>query len=108
MIDAGNLFAGIPGELSGELAETLAKAEGVRIERIVSRGHSSPADFWYDQEQTEWVVLLSGSAVIRFEQDPAPRVVRPGDWLEIPARCRHRVDATAADEDSVWLAVHWG
>jgi len=103
----GNLFAGIPAELTGELADTLVAGEGVRVERIVSRGHVSPPGFWYDQEQTEWVVLLSGSAVIQFEQESAKREMRPGDWLEIPAGCRHRVSSTAHDEDSVWLAVHW-
>ncbi len=108
MIKGGNLFAGIPAELPEELAETLATGEGLRIERTVSRGHSSPTDFWYDQEQTEWVVLLSGSAVIHFQNGSVQKVMRPGDWLEIPARCRHRVEATAGDDDSVWLAVHWG
>lgn len=108
MIEGGNLFMSIASELPEELAETLAMGDGVRIERIVSRGHSSPSDFWYDQEQTEWVVLLSGYAVIHFQQDSVRKEMRPGDWLEIPARCRHRVEATAADEDSVWLAVYWG
>lgn len=104
----GNLFASIPDELSEELFEPLAEGEGrFRIERIVSRGHRSPDGFWYESESTEWVALLRGSALLRFEQESEPVALAPGDWCEIPARCRHRVEATAPDEDSVWLAVHW-
>ena len=107
-METGNLFAGIPAKLPEEIVETLAAAEGqFRIERIVSRGHSSPDDCWYDQEAVEWVVLLSGEAVILFEADAERKEMRPGDWLEIPARCRHRVESTAEGVDSVWLAVHW-
>ena len=106
---AGNLFEGISADLPDELVEVLAEGEGkVRIERIVSRGHSSPPEFWFDSEETEWVVLLRGSAVLRFENDAESACLKPGDWIEIPARSSHRVEATAADEDTVWLAVHWG
>ena len=100
----GNLFAAIPADLPQELCEILAAGAGpVRIERIVSRGHRSAEGDWYDQAESEWVALLSGAAVVRF----ADRTIdlAPGDWLHIPARCRHRVESTAADRDSVWLAV---
>ena len=33
-----------------------------KIERIVSRGHASPEDFWYDQEENEWVMVVKGTA----------------------------------------------
>jgi cupin 2 domain-containing protein len=95
-----------PPTLPGELAETLARGIGlVRVERIVSRGHRSAADFWYDQAEEEWVALLSGSAVVRF--DDRSIALSPGDWLRIPARCRHRVEATAEGRDTVWLAVFY-
>ena len=104
-----NLFADLPGEMPGELVEVLAEGEGsVRIERIVSRGHASPAGFWYDQGEHEWVILLSGSARLRFEGEDQPVSLAPGDWLEIPAGCRHRVEATADDQATVWLAVFFG
>ena len=105
----GNLFEPVSGDLPEELVEVLAEGQGkVRIERIVSRGHASPPDFWYDSDETEWVVLLSGSAVIRFESDETPMRLAPGDWMKIPAQRRHRVEATTKEEDTVWLAVHWG
>lgn len=105
---AANLFAGIPAALPAELFETLAGAGEVRIERIVSRGHVSPPDFLYDQPLHEFVVLLTGSARLVVEGEPAPRELLPGDWIVLPAGRRHRVEYTPPDVDTVWLAVHFG
>ncbi|MEK4032237.1 cupin domain-containing protein [Methylocystis sp. IM3] len=106
MVVAGNLFAKIPQRLAEEQFTVLAEFPGGRIERIVSTGQASPPGFWYDQEQTEWVVLLRGSAGLLFEGEDAPRILRPGDYVEIPARRRHRVEWTDATQPTVWLAVH--
>ena len=100
-----NLFAGIPTSLPDELSEILLSRQGLRIERIVSHGHASPENFWYDQAEDEWILLLAGSASLQFEDEAKPRTLRPGDHLHIPAHRRHRVDWTAADTDSIWLAV---
>lgn len=108
MLAAGNLFENVPEMLIDEEITTLAKFPGARIERIVSTGQSSPPGFWYDQEQVEWVVLLSGSAGLLFEGEPAPRILHPGDYVDIPARARHRVEWTDATQPTVWLAVHAG
>lgn len=106
--ETGNLFENIPGEMPDELVEVLASGSGsVRIERIVSRGQASPPGFWYDQAATEWVVLLRGSAELRFEKTDALTQLQAGDWIEIPAHCRHRVEGTSDAGDTVWLAVHW-
>lgn len=108
-----NLFESIPANLPEELVEVLAEGRGhVRIVRLVSQGHASVPGFWYDQAEDEWVALLSGRAVLSFE-DSATGEVRavalgPGDWLHIPPRARHRVESTDPDAATVWLAVHWG
>lgn len=103
-----NLLENIPGSLPEELAETLLEGNGsFRVERIVSRGHTSPPDFWYDQDSGEWVALISGSAVLQFEDPVEELEMKPGDWIEIPARRRHRVARTADGEDTIWLAIHW-
>ena len=103
-----NLYTEIPENLPDELIETLAEGQGnFRIERIVSRQHASPPDFWYDQESIEWVVLLKGSAQLRFADEDKPRELLPGDWIEIPANQKHRVDSTSRTEDTIWLAVHF-
>ncbi len=103
---APSLFAGLPPLAAGEVVEALPSGAGVRVERIVSRGHASPAGFWYDQDRAEFVVLLSGAARLRFEDGEVELV--PGSYLHIPAHVRHRVEWTAPDEPTVWLAVHHG
>ncbi|MGA9600607.1 MAG: cupin domain-containing protein [Methylocystis sp.] len=107
MIKGGNLFTNLAAQAAQEEIAILAQKAGTRIERIVSTGQASPPGFWYDQAWTEWVVVLSGLAALRFESEPEPRLLGPGDWLEIPAHARHRVDWTDAEAPTVWLAVHF-
>jgi cupin 2 domain-containing protein len=102
-----NLFAPLARDVCGEDVSELVRASHVRIERIVSVAHASPPGFWYDQDWAEWVVVLKGSAGVLFEGESASRILREGDYLSIPAHCRHRVDWTQADTPTVWLAVHW-
>ena len=101
-----NLFRDLPVNLREERFDTLVDSGRVEIERIVSHGQSSPAEGWYDQERSEWVLLLRGAARLVFE-DGREIALEPGDWLDIPARCRHRVDWTDPDVPTVWLAVHY-
>jgi cupin 2 domain-containing protein len=107
-VTAGNLFASLASPSAAEVFDTLLARPGLRIERIVSRGHASPPGFWYDQPHGEWVAVLAGEARIRFEDESAPRVLRRGDCLEIAPHRRHRVDWTHPTEPTVWLAVHYG
>jgi cupin 2 domain-containing protein len=103
-----NLFAHLPDmPEAAERFETLLDRPGLKIERIVSTGHCSPPGFWYDQVNAEWVVVLRGQAVLRIEGEPGPRTLLAGDFIEIPAHRRHRVDATSADGPTVWLAIHY-
>lgn len=106
-----NLFAGLPSapqtQLPEEIVEVLAEGTQIRIERIVSTGQASPAGFWYDQEEHEWVVLLSGEAGLWIAGEDQPRVMRPGDYLNIPAHQKHRVEWTDAESPTLWLAVFY-
>ena len=102
------LFCDIPDRLPEELSETLVDAGSVRIERIVSAGHASPEGFWYDQSQHEWVVVLRGAARLRFEDEDDLLDMGPGDFVNIPAHKRHRVEWTTPHGPTVWLAVHYG
>lgn len=102
-----NVLTGIPTELPDELTEILLARDQFRIERIVSRGHQSPSDFWYDQDENEWVLVLSGSARLQFEVSRELVDLGTGDHLEIPAHVRHRVDWTDPDQETVWLAVFY-
>ena len=105
--DPKNIFAGIPVALPYELIEVLSAADTVRIERIVSTGHASPDGFWYDQETDEWVLLLRGAARLQFEGDETAIAMKPGDYLQIRAHTRHRVEWTDPQQPTIWLAVHF-
>jgi cupin 2 domain-containing protein len=102
-----NLFDDLRRTGHQEQLADLLKRPGVRIERIVSTGQSSPAGFWYDQAHGEWVAVLAGEARLRFEDERAARTLRPGDFVDIAAHRRHRVDWTHPTEPTVWLAVHY-
>lgn len=99
------LLHALPDARRAEIFDTLAGAGSARIERIVSHGQASPADFWYDQAQAEWVMLVQGAARLAFADGEVD--LAPGEWLTIPAHCRHRVAWTAPDQDTVWLAVFY-
>lgn len=103
-----NLLSDLPTALSEELTEVLAKNQQVRIERIVSTGQVSPAGFWYDQEEFEWILVLKGAAKLLFEGDDEPITMRAGDHLLIQPHRKHRVIWTMPDEPTVWLAVFYG
>ncbi|WP_013630239.1 cupin domain-containing protein [Rubinisphaera brasiliensis] len=99
-----NLFHNLPTNLPEELIEVLAQNEQVRIERIVSTGQRSDEGFWYDQDEHEWVIVLSGRARLAFPMEE-PLELGPGDYVFLPAHRKHRVDWTAEDETTVWLAI---
>ena len=100
-----NLLRNLPDVSAEEITEALLTRPGLRIERIVSFGQASPKGFWYDQDAAEWVLLLAGAARLRFEDEPEPRPLSPGDWVEIAAHRRHRVEWTDPAQPTVWLAV---
>jgi cupin 2 domain-containing protein len=102
-----NIFNNIPEKLPDELIEILSENENIRIERIVSRGHTSQPDHWYDQENKEFVLLVSGAATLRFKKDNRAVKMKAGDYLVISAHEQHRVEMTSSDEDAVWLAIHF-
>ena len=101
-----NLFANLPTALPEELTTVLAQSSQVRIERIVSTGQTSPAGFWYDQDEQEWVVVLQGSATLQFDDGETAKL-NPGDYMLIPAHRKHRVEQTSKLEPTVWLAVFY-
>src|SRR5262249_8021094 len=102
-----NLFSALSHSGTDEKVTALLSAPNVRIDRIVSKGQSSPPGFWWDQEWAEWVVLLTGAAGLLFERETAVRELKAGDWLHIPAHTRHRIEWTHKDQPTIWLAVHF-
>jgi len=101
-----NIFDSIPGDLSAEVFDQLVAGDSVRIERIISKGHSSPETGWYDQDCSEWVVVLRGEAILSFMDDSSV-TLKVGDYINIPAHKKHRVLWTTPETETVWLAVHY-
>ena len=101
-----NIFKNIPTNLDEELFQDIIAKDGVKIQRIVSQAHTTPEGEWYKQVENEWVLVLSGSAIISFESDNDIKLEK-GDHLNIPAHKRHRVSWTSEDEKTVWLVVFY-
>lgn len=101
-----NLLENIPNELPDEVFESLLCSNNVKLERILSFGHTSPKEGWYDQDDNEWVLILKGHGVIEFDDG---RVVRleSGDYLNIKAHEKHKVIETCPKEVTIWLAVFY-
>jgi cupin 2 domain-containing protein len=98
-----NLFANLPASSASEDFLTLMQTDHIRVERIVSNGQPSPKDFWYDQPEDEWVLLLQGAATLQFP-DRSIMTLNRGDSLLITRHIKHRVEQTSPD--AIWLAVH--
>ncbi len=93
------------GAIAGEEStRMLFERGGVRIERIVSLAYASPANFWYEQECHEWVMVIAGCGEVEFDDGRTVRL-EPGDSLDLPARRRHRVSYTDPESPTVWVAV---
>ncbi len=104
----GRLGDDLPSEPQAEeLCDILLEVRGLRVERIVSTGQVTPEDAWYDQAWDEFVLLVSGAGRLRVEGETQDRNLKPGDWVLLPAHCRHRVTWTQKSPPAVWLAIHY-
>ena len=104
-VETGNLFAQLPTDLKAEVFEKLVNAVQLRIERIVSKGHASPPDFWYDQNEHEWVLVLQGEAILELEDRQV--TLKAGDYINLPAHVKHRVAWTMPEQETIWLAIFY-
>lgn len=102
-----NIFSDVPAQIPEEIIQEIFASGNIRIERIISKGHSSPEDFWYDQKENEWVMVLQGRARLQFFDDSAPIDLSDGDYLNIPSHKKHRIEWTDPDIETVWLAVFY-
>ncbi|MBU0468193.1 MAG: cupin domain-containing protein [Candidatus Omnitrophica bacterium] len=105
--NCGNLFEGISEQLPKEIFNKLLETGNFRLERIVSQGQNTLEGKWLEQQENEWVVLLSGAATLSFAQDASKLNMKPGDYVHIAAHCKHRVEWTDTNTKTVWLALHY-
>jgi len=105
-IATGNIFDSLPDSTANEVFDLLVENEHIKIERIVSNGHSSPESGWYDQNKDEWVLVVKGEATISLE-DGQSLNLKAGSHLYIPAHTKHKVTWTTETTETIWIAVHY-
>lgn len=98
-----NIFDIPPLPLKEEQINILAQNENVRIERIISRGQVTD---WYDQNETEFVVLLDGNAKLEFENNNI-LILNKGDSITIKPHEKHRVSFTSVEPPCIWLCIFY-
>lgn len=96
----------LPTAEQEEVFEDLFKNPNLKIERIVSNGQTTESGKWYEQETSEWVVLLQGQAKLQYE-DSREIILKAGDYVLIPAMKKHRVSYTSTEPPCIWLAIHF-
>ncbi len=101
-----NMFDAIPMSINTEIFETLIESEDIKIERIISKGHTSPDSGWYDQDKNEWVIVLQGKALLAFADNTTINL-KTGDYINIAAHQKHRINWTDPDTETIWLAIHY-
>ncbi len=106
-VDIKNIFSGIKDQSPEEIFETIIKTNQFKIERIISSGQSTDKGNWYNQDRSEWVIVLKGSAGLIFEDNRKVVIMKPGDYINIPAHKKHRVEWTDPEGETIWLAVHY-
>lgn len=105
MMSKENLFF-IPNDWDkvDEYTEIIWQNEHLRLERIISCGHTSPQGFWYEQEEDEWVTIIAGEGEITWDNGEAS-YLKAGESIFIPRKKRHRVSYTSDNPLCIWLAL---
>ncbi len=102
-----NVFSDIPKQIPNEIFETIIISNQFRMERIISCGQATTEGEWYDQDQNEWVLILKGNAGLLFEGNKELITMKTGDYINIPAHKKHRVEWTDPKEETIWLTVYY-
>ncbi|RLA76274.1 MAG: cupin [Epsilonproteobacteria bacterium] len=101
-----NIFENIPTKLKEEIFEDIISKKEIKIQRIISKGHTTQKGEWYDQDRDEWVILLKGEAILEFEGSNDVKL-QEGDYINIQANIRHRVSWTKLHVETIWLAIYY-
>jgi cupin 2 domain-containing protein len=102
-----NIFNDIPSNLSKEILDEIILTDKIRIERIISKGQTSPENFWYDQEENEWVIVIKGKSKLKIIDEDELIELNEGDYINIPSHKKHRVEWTDPEIETIRLAVFY-
>lgn len=101
-----NIFSEIPHSIKDELFEDIVSSQNIKIERIVSDGHTSPKFGWHESDKNEWVIVLQGEAILTYEEGDDV-TLNVGDYVNIPALKKHKVSFTSKSQKTIWLAIYY-
>ena len=101
-----NIFTNIPKQMNGEIFENIISKDSIKIQKIISKGDTTPKNKWYDQEDDEWVIIMQGEAILSFENQKDIKL-KTGEYINIPAHTKHRVSWTIETQETIWLAIHY-
>ena len=104
-MNTANIFDNIFIDKKNEQVFDILKKDNIRIEKIVSNGQKSEKDFWYEQEENEFIMVIDGDAIIEFEDKECE--LKKGDYLIIEKMIKHRVKYTDTNGPTIWLAVFY-
>jgi cupin 2 domain-containing protein len=100
-------MSGLPSQPPAEeVTETLLERSGLRIERIVSTGQATPEGQGTIRRATSGCSWSRATPRLRIEGEAHDRELGEGDFVFLPAHCRHRVAWTQREPPTVWLAIH--
>ena len=88
----------------------LLKSDNIKIQRIVSTGQKSDDNFWYDQDENEWVIVLEGKAILSVEEKNCKivkHILNKGDYINLASHTKHRIDYTDKKNKTIWLAIFY-
>lgn len=108
-----NIFRDLPTDPVEGRFDTLATSKSVRVERVFSNGHTTRRGKWYDQSQSEWVLVLDGCGKIEFEggrrvtlQKRGRLLVNPNKRTTTPCRPHRLEDPLASSAFSTKEEAH--
>ena len=104
-MDIKNIFDNINVDKNNEEFIKILRDKNIRIERIVSNGQISDENFWYNQDENEFVLLLDGEAILEFENREI--TLKKGDFIDIKSRTKNRIKYTYLDEPTIRLAIFY-
>ncbi len=104
-MNKSNILSNILVDKKNEQFFDIFKNENIRIETIVSNGQKSKKDFWYEQDENEFVMIVQGDAILEFNDKEVK--MSKGDYLIIEKHIRHRVKYTSQTQATIWLAVFY-
>ena len=98
-----NLYKYDYKDLTSEIVDVVYEDSLIRVERIVSMGHTTPDEFIYDQCENEFVSVIDGEAELLLFDSDERIYLKKGDTYMIRSGVKHKVTYTSSP--CIWLCI---